>query len=284
MGSQQLADNMRQPEHASPTAGSTSRRRTGGQQLSQATPHLSHKQQDLLLAALNSQLDKTKQQPIHHAHYEVSDDTAAHHPSLASAQPLLPTMNGDNTNGLYISPQDAALDNLNDDFTPDLDYFDGDNFDFDNADLGGEMIGALPGGEGNEKRKSPDERDEFDETEPKRQETLDGEKGSKKPGRKPLTSEPTTKRKAQNRAAQRAFRERKEKHLKDLETKVSELTKSSEADKHENGLLKAQVERLQVELREYRKQLSLNASTGGARSSPPLNAYTGQNNRSMNGP
>ncbi|KAI7212609.1 PAP1-domain-containing protein [Hortaea werneckii] len=285
MASEQLADNMRQPEHLGPTFGSTSRQPTIGQQLSRATPHLSHKQQDLLLAALNSQLDKTKQQPIHHAHYEeVSSETATHHSSFVSAQPLQPTMNGDSANGLYISPQDAALDNLSGDFTPDLDYFDGDNFDFDNADLGGEMIGALPGGEGNEKRKSPDERDEFDETEPKRQETLDGEKGSKKPGRKPLMSEPTTKRKAQNRAAQRAFRERKEKHLKDLETKVSELTKSSEADKHENGLLKAQVERLQVELREYRKQLSLNGSTGGARSSPPLNAYTGQNNRSMKGP
>jgi AP-1-like factor len=64
------------------------------------------------------------------------------------------------------------------------------------------------------------------------------------------------KRKAQNRAAQRAFRERKEKHLKDLETKVEELEKASETANHENHLLKAQVERLQVELREYRKRLS----------------------------
>lgn len=80
------------------------------------------------------------------------------------------------------------------------------------------------------------------------------------------------KRKAQNRAAQRAFRERKEKHLKDLETKVSELTKAKEADKHENGLLKAQVERLQVELREYRKRLSLNAGSGANRS-PPSTGY-----------
>lgn len=77
------------------------------------------------------------------------------------------------------------------------------------------------------------------------------------------------KRKAQNRAAQRAFRERKEQHLKDLETQVGELTKTQEADKHENGMLKAQVERLQMELREYRKRLSLN---GGASRSPPPNA------------
>lgn len=80
------------------------------------------------------------------------------------------------------------------------------------------------------------------------------------------------KRKAQNRAAQRAFRERKEKHLKDLETQVTELAKAREADQHENGLLKAQVDRLQVELRDYRKRLSLN---GAATRSPPLAASNG---------
>lgn len=80
------------------------------------------------------------------------------------------------------------------------------------------------------------------------------------------------KRKAQNRAAQRAFRERKEKHLKDLETKVFELEKQSEAEKHENGLLRAQVERLQTELREYRKRLSLNS--GRTSGSPPVGGYS----------
>ncbi len=76
------------------------------------------------------------------------------------------------------------------------------------------------------------------------------------------------KRKAQNRAAQRAFRERKEKHLKDLEMKVQELEKTSSEANQENGVLRAQVERLQMELREYRKRLSLNASNLGR--SPPL--------------
>ena len=88
------------------------------------------------------------------------------------------------------------------------------------------------------------------------------------------------KRKAQNRAAQRAFRERKEAHLKDLETKVDALTKSKEADKHENGLLKAQIERLQIELREYRKRLSLNGGSGANRS-PPLTA-SGQSRSNTN--
>ena len=65
------------------------------------------------------------------------------------------------------------------------------------------------------------------------------------------------KRKAQNRAAQRAFRERKEKHLKDLETKVYDLEKASESANHENSVLRAQVERLQDELKDYRRKVSL---------------------------
>jgi len=55
---------------------------------------------------------------------------------------------------------------------------------------------------------------------------------------------------------------------------VTELSKTQEADKHENGLLKAQVERLQSELREYRKRLSLNSA--GVNRSPALPASGGQ--------
>lgn len=75
------------------------------------------------------------------------------------------------------------------------------------------------------------------------------------------------KRKAQNRAAQRAFRERKERHLKELETKVEDLEKASESTNHENGRLRAQVDRLNTELKEYKKRLSLNGS--GLGRSPP---------------
>jgi AP-1-like factor len=57
-----------------------------------------------------------------------------------------------------------------------------------------------------------------------------------------------------------------------LETRVLELAKAREADQHENGLLKAQVDRLQVELKDYRKRLSLNASAG--RGSPPSATYS----------
>jgi AP-1-like transcription factor len=69
------------------------------------------------------------------------------------------------------------------------------------------------------------------------------------------------KRKAQNRAAQRAFRERKEKHLKDLEDKVEELEKASAATNNENELLRAQVERITSELNEYKKKSALMPNT-----------------------
>ena len=79
---------------------------------------------------------------------------------------------------------------------------------------------------------------------------------------------PLKKRKAQNRAAQRAFRERKEKHLKDLETKVEDLEKASESANHENSMLRAQIEKMSMELREYRKRFS---ASGGVSRSPPMN-------------
>lgn len=107
-------------------------------------------------------------------------------------------MNAISANSLFMSPANAEIDNFDADYTPDLEYLDGDaSFDFENADLGGEMIGALPGSsfeaiDAHEKRKQPDEDDGEDESDPKRQETLEGERGAKKPGRKPLTSEPTT--------------------------------------------------------------------------------------------
>ncbi|KAJ3563469.1 hypothetical protein NP233_g8921 [Leucocoprinus birnbaumii] len=55
------------------------------------------------------------------------------------------------------------------------------------------------------------------------------------------------KRKEQNRAAQRAFRERKEKHVKDLEDKVAELEAKNEAALSENENLRDLLGRLQSE-------------------------------------
>ena len=68
----------------------------------------------------------------------------------------------------------------------------------------------------------------------------------KKPGRKPNPASPAL-RKAQNRAAQRAFRERKERHMKDLESNIKgikdhrdKLQKENETMSSENDILKAE--------------------------------------------
>ncbi|KAF9229815.1 hypothetical protein BS17DRAFT_724022 [Gyrodon lividus] len=55
------------------------------------------------------------------------------------------------------------------------------------------------------------------------------------------------KRKEQNRAAQRAFRERKEKHVKDLEDQVAALEAKNEATEAENTNLRDLLSRLQQE-------------------------------------
>jgi len=62
------------------------------------------------------------------------------------------------------------------------------------------------------------------------------------------------KRKAQNRAAQRAFRERKEAHVKGLESRVTELEELTKSKDAENEKLKSQVEALQAELMAIRGQ------------------------------
>ena len=79
-----------------------------------------------------------------------------------------------------------------------------------------------------------------DDHESKRQER-NTETEKKKPGRKPILNEPTTKRKAQNRAAQRAFRERKEGHVKELEARVAALEAQNNTQSAENAYLKAQL-------------------------------------------
>ncbi|KIW07475.1 hypothetical protein, variant [Verruconis gallopava] len=54
-------------------------------------------------------------------------------------------------------------------------------------------------------------------------------------------------RKAQNRAAQRAFRERKEKHVKDLEARLSELETSASVLASDNQRLKLALQRATTE-------------------------------------
>lgn len=189
-----------------------------------------------------------------------------------------------------------GLDNLGSfQNSPDLDYdydFTGADSSFDySMDNAGQpkMIGDLPGSSVNgrsdsadtespDKRSHPDDDEEEETNGAKRRESED--KVSKKPGRKPLTTEPTNKRKAQNRAAQRAFRERKERHLKDLETKVEELEQASQAANHENELLRAKVDKMTVELNEYKKRVS--TMPGTSRGSGPAGPFGAPLTRGIN--
>ncbi|KAL5534722.1 hypothetical protein ACEPAG_1186 [Sanghuangporus baumii] len=101
------------------------------------------------------------------------------------------------------------------------------------------------------KRKA-DEEDLDNEPSPKTQHTSTHKKSSSTSRRK-STGNPSVdesrllKRKEQNRAAQRAFRERKEKHVKDLEDKVSALEEKNAAALQENENLREVVSRLQSE-------------------------------------
>jgi AP-1-like factor len=144
--------------------------------MSRPNSQLTPAQQDLLLAALASNSKPSQsQQP----------STAARGGSRN------PMSDNGSKNSLQTSPPSGHFDFGPDD-SPYLDFdIDGegdDSFDFDGQ---GQMIGDLPEttGELHDKRKSIDGKD-GDEGGGKRRESED--KAGKKPGRKPLTSEPTT--------------------------------------------------------------------------------------------
>ncbi|KAF2709822.1 hypothetical protein K504DRAFT_378556 [Pleomassaria siparia CBS 279.74] len=71
-----------------------------------------------------------------------------------------------------------------------------------------------------------------------------------------------SRRKAQNRAAQRAFRERKERHVRELEAKLSALESSTHSLQSDN-------ERLKLALQRARTENEILRATGGHHS-PPL--------------
>ncbi|KAI3406216.2 hypothetical protein KGF56_001058 [Candida oxycetoniae] len=81
---------------------------------------------------------------------------------------------------------------------------------------------------------------------------VDSKKFHTKPGRKPIDTEPKSKRTAQNRAAQRAYRERKERKMKDLEDRVKMLEDENVKATTETDFLHAQVNILKNELAKYR--------------------------------
>lgn len=217
---------------------------------------LTPQQQSLLFAALNSnkpQISRLSEKP---------------NMAFSTSSPKSSLVQGNNNASLQDSP---FLDNYDYDFGDssfDFSFADGDQTQPIGDDVPdttrSESTGDNELSEIIEKRSHPDDDDDEESVkDPKRREST--EKVPKKPGRKPLTSEPSSKRKAQNRAAQRAFRERKEKHVKDLETKVEELEKQSEAANHENTQLRARVERMTVELNQYKQKMAV---ISNARSSP----------------
>ncbi|OJJ51354.1 hypothetical protein ASPZODRAFT_12188 [Penicilliopsis zonata CBS 506.65] len=79
-------------------------------------------------------------------------------------------------------------------------------------------------------------------------------------------------RKAQNRAAQRAFRERKERHVRELEQKVSNLEQVSNSLQADNERLKRELARFATENEILRATTTTtsNASDSSSSSSPPI--------------
>ena len=143
--------------------------------MSRPNSQLTPAQQDLLLAALASN-SKPNQQSS----------------AVARTGSLDSMSDNGGKNSLQTSPPSGHFDFGPDD-SPYLDFdIDGEGDDSYDFDVNGEMIGDLPesAGDLHDKRKSIDGKDDDDEGGGKRRESED--KSGKKPGRKPLTSEPTT--------------------------------------------------------------------------------------------
>ncbi|KAL9114941.1 MAG: hypothetical protein Q9227_001184 [Pyrenula ochraceoflavens] len=78
-----------------------------------------------------------------------------------------------------------------------------------------------------------------------------------------------SRRKMQNRAAQRAFRERKERHVKDLEQKLTTLEQTSSTFAAENERLKREIAKISTENEILRATNSTPPKSGAPRSSSP---------------
>jgi AP-1-like transcription factor len=154
---------------------------------------LSADQQDLLLAALSSNSNDNN-------HKQMSNFANPNNMSfqgLPAGSSLFAPLSD---SPLQQTPGSGSM-GLDD--SPFLDYdldFEG-NYDFDDITGQGSMIGALPGGES----ESPEADEDHDGSHDKRKNSDDGseedgggkrregdDKQAKKPGRKPLTSEPTS--------------------------------------------------------------------------------------------
>lgn len=149
---------------------------------SSGNPHdfvLTPQQQSLLFAALNSNKQPTTASPMA-SNLNMSPASFGNSPTHKT-----------DVNGFDASPFLDYDYDINGDTSFDFSFADGSN---------AKMIGDLPGSAGSdksgsenndtEKRSHPDDENDDEGGDVKRQET--GEKVSKKPGRKPLTTEPTS--------------------------------------------------------------------------------------------
>jgi AP-1-like factor len=142
---------------------------------------LSARQEELLFRALNSNKSSSREPS-----FAAPADTFSMAPGAFSESPIQ-------------APESGTLNGFEESPFIDYDYdFDADgSFDYDfNNDSQGQMIGKLPGtssdgdADTHDKRSHPDDDGEDEDGGGKRREG--DEKSSKKPGRKPLTSEPTS--------------------------------------------------------------------------------------------
>lgn len=143
--------------------------------LYQAGMYLSPGQQDLLLAALSS--NNPNQKNANRTPQIKPDESPDQSSSNPHSAPPSGGLDDSQFNGLDFGENESPFL----DFNPEVD------FEFPGS---GDLIGDLPGGEYEigEKRKSLDGKSEAEEETGKKR--RDSE--AKKPGRKPLTSEPTT--------------------------------------------------------------------------------------------
>jgi len=107
------------------------------------------------------------------------------------------------------------------------------------------------------------------------------EQDHKKKSRSKLPAEDKlNKRRDQNRVSQRAFRQRKEKHTKELEAKVEELENLLESASHANSVVTSQMSRMEEELCYYRRLLFTGTNGQGQEFSPPASETSASNNSS----
>jgi hypothetical protein len=79
------------------------------------------------------------------------------------------------------------------------------------------------------------------------------------------TNKPSQKRRDQNRVSQRAFRQRKEKHARELEARVAELEGLLETATRESCIVASKMSRMEGELLYYRKLLFSRPNASGLR-------------------